>query len=179
MKATALLSLTMAGALLGGGSASAAAKFFDYVKVVVPGNDTVTFETFNENTESFVGLTGTPLVFIPGTIYLTEPGTSAISDVLSILPATNGSVNIFFVSDSDTGPPVLPPVGTTLANLPETGGIQDVSRYFTTVPGDITVLVGSDVEAIPEPATWVMMLLGVGLTGGLLRNRARIASSAS
>ena len=168
----------MAAALATSGAATAAT-FFDYVNVLVPGNQLVTFETFGESTETFVATTALPSGLVPGTIILTEPTTGVVSDVLSILPSTSGGVDIFFFSGVEGGPPLLSTIpaadlGTTLATLAETGQIQDVSQYFggsTT----ISVQVGSDIEAvIPEPATWAMMLIGVGGIGGVMRRRSRI-----
>ena len=43
-------------------------------------------------------------------------------------------------------------------------GIHEGGYYLTWAPD----------TAVPEPAGWALMILGVGLTGGLLRRRARV-----
>lgn len=159
----------MAAVLLAGGAARAAT-FKDYVSVLVPGNQLVTFETFDESSEAFLGLTGLPVSFIAGSIVLTEPGTSVVSDILTIVPTTTGGVNIIFTSDTDSGAPLPTPTAPVLATLDETGAVQDVSKYFSSTPGSITVMVGSDLDTtVPEPATWTMMLVGIGMAGGIMR----------
>jgi hypothetical protein len=176
MKIGILAGAAMAGLL--GASAANAAVFKDYVSVLVPGNQLVTFETFGESSEAFLGLTGLPLSFISGSIVLTEPGTGVVSDILTIVPTTTGGVDIIFTSDTDAGVPLPTAPAPVLATLQETGAIQDVSKYFTSTPGNITVLVGSDLDTtVPEPATWAMMLVGIGMAGGIMRARGKAATS--
>jgi hypothetical protein len=47
----------------------------------------------------------------------------------------------------------------------------------------ITVNVGSDLDAstrgVPEPATWALMLIGVGGIGGVMRRRHRLGAAAA
>lgn len=174
MKRAILRGAALAGALFVG-SAASAATFADYVNVLVPGHTAVTFTAFNDSSpEFFIGLTAVPTAFVPGTVILTEPDTGALSDTLSLLLDANGGVDIFFFSDPSIAPPA--DIGTILATIPETGGVQDVSSFFG---GNVLVQVGSDLNIVPEPATWTMMLIGIGMAGGVMRTRRRLAAAAT
>jgi hypothetical protein len=164
------------GALIAG--SAHAAVFADFVSVTVPGHDVVTFTSFDETTETFTGSTVLPAGLSAGTVILTEPDGTTLSDILTLLvdPSTGG-LDILFFSDPAIAPPVdILPNQLTLA---ETGGVQDVSSFFGP-PGTVQVLVGSDIDttrSVPEPAAWTMMLVGVGLAGGALRARRRTAAA--
>jgi hypothetical protein len=105
-----------------------------------------------------------------GVVLLTEPNTSnTVSDFVAFLPF----VGVGFLS-YDLALSNLPPNGTTitlpinisgitnssfavLATLAETGGPQDLSRYFGLTTGTVVVT-----SAVPGPT------VGAGLTGGLV-----------
>jgi hypothetical protein len=84
-------------------------------------------------------------------------------------------------SDSETGAlpaiPVIP--GVTTQFLAETGGSQDVTALLGTsaggnFPSNITIRVQSDaVEAVPEPTTWAMLLIGFAGLGFVAYRKAR------
>jgi hypothetical protein len=173
MKAPIFRSATVAVALFAGGVTNAQA-FADYVNVLVPGQVAVTFQSFNDSTapEFFIGTTILPIAFQEGTVFLTEPGTGAYSDALTIVRNSTGGVEILFFSDPTTMPAIdiLP----NQLSITETGGVQDVSSLFG--PG-ILVQVGSDLN-VPEPATWAMMFIGIGMAGGVMRTRGKPAASA-
>lgn len=58
-------------------------------------------------------------------------------------------------------------LNASFASLHLTTGV-----YEYTAPSDtITVSIGSGVAAVPEPATWAMLLLGFGVIGGAIRRR--------
>jgi hypothetical protein len=44
------------------------------------------------------------------------------------------------------------------------GGLSNARLFYTGTPG---------LSAVPEPATWAMMILGFGLVGGVMRRRQR------
>jgi PEP-CTERM motif len=59
--------------------------------------------------------------------------------------------------------------GTSIAALGLTSGIYTYTSLSSSISVDtITVNIGS-LAAVPEPATWAMMLAGFGLVGGALR----------
>jgi hypothetical protein len=166
MKIRLLQAAVLAGVLASGGAANAAA-FADYVNVLVPGQVAVTFESFNDSNspEFFVGTTALPIGFQEGTVFLTEPGTGAYSDALTVIKNTTGGIDILFFSDPETIPPIdiLP----NQLTITETGQVQDVSSFFGP---NILVQVGSDLN-VPEPAAWALMLVGLGGVGAALRRR--------
>ena len=52
------------------------------------------------------------------------------------------------------------------------GLVNDVPAYNDNGPGGFTVTLAPVIPgAVPEPATWGMMILGLGLVGGVLRRR--------
>jgi hypothetical protein len=173
MKTGILAGAVMAGALVVGAAANAAV-FVDYVNILGPGKEVVQFISFDETApEFFVGDITMPTGFIPGTVMLTEPGTGAYSDALSLLPDGAGGVNIFFFSDPLMAPPG--DIGTILGTFTETGSVQDVSSSFGT---GAVVTVGSDIDMpIPEPATWSLMIIGMAGLGFSLRRRAATAAA--
>jgi len=67
--------------------------------------------------------------------------------------------------------------GRTLAWL----GLNKGQYVYTAGTQTVTVNIGvdSDAGAVPEPATWVMMIMGFGATGGALRRRQKVASRVS
>jgi hypothetical protein len=116
------------------------------------------------------GLLENPPHFDLFTIPLTEPGSTQISDFvdadLSIVSVVNPDTGILrlevdLISDAEgTG---LPPDPEALAPLPETGGPQDLTADFAVafrVSELPSIIVMSDLEAVPESSTWTMMLIG-------------------
>ena len=59
-------------------------------------------------------------------------------------------------------------------------GPVDVTQFLSTDLQNrgYTASFASDVEAVPEPATWAMMILGVGLIGAGLRRRSAATATA-
>lgn len=121
---------------------------------------------FNASLQAFP----TPTGFTDGTVFLTEAG-GGFSDAFTLTrdPATD-QVNAYFMSDGATASEIAQFItATRTISLPETGNWQDVSDFFGQSPGFAQII--SEVDAIPEPATWAMMILGFGLVGASLRRR--------
>jgi len=122
----------------------------------------------------------------------TEPNdpNNAISDVFGVYQTVTGGpggpVTVYhlgFKSDDDAGN--LPNLdgfqnsdvrGTTLV---EPVGAQDATKYLSPDLQRLgyTALFQSDFASVPEPASWMMMIVGVGLMGAGMRTRARKAAS--
>lgn len=107
-----------------------------------------------------------------------EPGTRVLSDT-SEISGSRGSrvINIRFLSDDSRALTPLPNGGVNF----ETGGFQNVGGPGVVSNGDVyTFQIASDVEvtsAVPEPATWAMMLLGFGGLGAVMRATHRSRKS--
>jgi len=115
---------------------------------------------------------------VGGQVLLTEPGSTTISDIVVV----NGVV-VSLISDSPEGTPLAAfATITILGTLEETGGVQDLTGFFTPAgltlpPGSITVQ--SDVEATtPLPAALPLFATGLGALGLLGWRRKQKKASA-
>ena len=52
-------------------------------------------------------------------------------------------------------------------------GTSLINARFTTGNGNLTAVVPSDLGAVPEPATWAMMIIGFGAMGYSMRRRRK------
>ncbi len=109
---------------------------------------------------------------------------------------TSATIKIGSISDLDfTSVTLSGPNGTTPFSLINNGGMDNEDRatvQTALTPGSyvLTVMgvsggrgqyggnVAFDVGAVPEPATWGMMILGMGLVGGSLRRRRSAGTAA-
>jgi hypothetical protein len=108
-------------------------------------------------------VTITDLLLLPPllthTIFLLGP-TGTVSDIASLTVAANGALTFAFLSDTGEVPLLVPPPGAVTVN--ETGEFQDISALLS-APSGVTILVRSDLEAVPEPTSFV--LFGTTLAG--------------
>jgi hypothetical protein len=194
-RVSAALALVMIGLALvaGSGSATAASIFSDRL-VIIENGATVDDQTilegqvgpgnnFEDVQHFFFELPN--LAFDPRfqavQIGLLDPVTGALSDtvVMEGVTASGSFIAIAgLISDLET-PLVSPnplPITTRIA---ETGGLQDVTRLvfpnFAAGQEPATVLVQSDIEVVPEPAT--LLLIAIGGTGLLGYGRRKPSRS--
>ena len=102
---------------------------------------------------------GTYSTFVNG--YASLP----INSLVGVFNGINGG-NVFFIGASDLSIPV--PVGATELYLGTVDGYQ-----WSNNEGSFSVDVAG-ANGVPEPATWAMMLVGMGMVGYALRNRAKV-----
>ncbi|NUT00224.1 MAG: PEP-CTERM sorting domain-containing protein [Sphingomonas sp.] len=119
---------------------------------------------------------------LSGNIYLTQGGMEWIEFALTGL-GNGGTVDIFITLNGTTIVPFLNRVlgnGDTFFAFLANGGdlITNVRYVADNPPGELTTLkqvriIPGD-NVVPEPATWMMMLLGFGAAGYTLRRRRRV-----
>jgi hypothetical protein len=80
-------------------------------------------------------------------------------------PSLSTPWSIFVIGSSDSG--VVVPVGATTLylGLPDALGFNNPPGYYNDNTGSFLV----NITGVPEPATWAMMLLGIGMVGAGLR----------
>ena len=115
------------------------------------------------------------------------PGTGVFTantplDVVFARDASGVSIYLNGILDSSFSPGGFsPPSSEILADMKffiddageETGGTIDfIKLYDSKLTGsDVATLYGAP-AAVPEPASWAMMIMGFGLMGGMMRRRA-------
>ncbi|WEK41727.1 MAG: PEPxxWA-CTERM sorting domain-containing protein [Candidatus Sphingomonas colombiensis] len=147
--------------------ASAAAVFnLDNVKLVDGGTLSGTFTT-SDDLATLIGFSitsstnsGWPYGSYTGTTYTFGNATALFWNAAQGLSATfsNAKLNVFFNSP-------LTSTGTSL-NQTTSETEKGYNRYLTS--GSVSAVAG----AVPEPATWAMMIAGFGLVGAAMRRRA-------
>ena len=115
------------------------------------------------------------------TVTLTDPGTNNISDIVSA--TISSCLDAFCLAVTLTSDVETPLLSTGDASFAETGAPQNLTRTFnglfglTNLP---TIEVTSDVsDVVPEPSTWVMMLLGfagLGIAGYRVRRNSAVVA---
>jgi hypothetical protein len=120
-------------------------------------------------------------------LVLTEGAGAPPSDWLQLTYSGAGNTEtITAIWHSDAEPGGLPPIpmipGVTPQFLAETGGVQQVTaQLFASAngnfPSNITFQAQSDIaEAVPEPSTWAMMLIGfLGLGFAFKQSRRKVS----
>jgi hypothetical protein len=161
-----LLAATSCAALMSANPASAAALLFDFV-----GNnpaDNLSFMVDSNPTPTNVFSTS----FSVDTIFTTPTGTEA------------GEVDFYDITDGG-GFATFLPISSSFADLagPQlfTGSLASPTlapgvfnlTFFATGDAAGTLTISSATAAVPEPGTWLLMILGFGAIGASLRSRQK------
>jgi hypothetical protein len=111
-------------------------------------------------------------------VTLAEAG-GGVSDYIYSFGAVGTPTHIWFLSDTEGRlalPPQLNNITLTTTSLNETGDFQALTNSQGGNIFGTTFRVKSDLDPIPEPATWALMILGFGLAGATMRRqRVRVA----
>ena len=141
-----------------------ATTFVDDYEFTIGGNYDTTLSGDFDNKLSQSNITSIDLTLfqgIPGPGASTELGTTGIQT----LSATAGTYS-YFLDD------VLKPSVDYYLEADVTVPAKDIGKYSISA-------IASPVSAVPEPGTWVLMIAGVALTGGMLRYSRRHSSMMS
>jgi len=94
----------------------------------------------------------------------------SISDTMGISGSTGDGVLGFAFHSDVEGQPVVPYTNPTMV-LKETGFAQTVGDFRVSTGDHYTWQFISDVEAVPEPETYALMLGGLAVIGAMVRRR--------
>jgi hypothetical protein len=150
-------------------AAQAAVTFtFDAARMVAQGSSV----TFNGSLTN----TGPNEVFLNG-ISITMGGAGLTPDdspffvnvPLSLSPGESTGL----VSMLDVFADLTAPTGTFLNSITIQGGANNAAQDELGFQGFLITVTSAETSAVPEPATWAMMLFGFGVIGGATRYRRR------
>ncbi|QJU57071.1 PEP-CTERM sorting domain-containing protein [Sphingomonas sp. AP4-R1] len=187
-------SLVAFAALFGGAHAADAALLLYQLEGTVPGKYTASFTLDTDRVPSIsipnnsVRYNGVPITFTrPNSTVVETAAYSNSGPTFSVL-TSQGGVFLGYLGGFPTQFSVYGPqlfTGTTTAPVFLTGtfGLSDIPRNRTTDPIQVnyTLTVTDISSAVPEPATWAMMLVGFGGIGTAIRRRTittRVSSAA-
>lgn len=153
--------------------------------VLVGGDGAGTFRNFNVKCTPAPA----PCAFTDSATFVTPNGYSSLSaTITSILNGNNLATNIDFTSVMING--VEFAIGTTgvaefrfLSDLLLGPGMTNTLTVSGTTNGDAsysgTLSFAGLAGVVPEPSTWMMMIMGIGFAGMALRRRQRVRLSYS
>ncbi len=116
------------------------------------------------------GYAGPHVSPVPSLAFLTDPGTSAVTAVISLRWGTDGPL-AYMTSYFQSDPADYPTVPAGYFSLPDTGGLIDVSHLFSTgngialaAPPGLSIRVQTPAaEAIPAPASALVLASALAL----------------
>jgi len=176
-QATVVVDITQSGAnvdVTATGSLDLSGATFDHIQPystgIIPGGSNWYVALGDSPGMDWYQLTGTTLPFGSSGNYYTSAATGG--DAFSIWGYDGGTPLVglptgYISSTAISSSMVL--AGETIAGMTLTPG-----TYTFATPGDTIIL---NISAVPEPATWAMMLMGFGGLGAMLRRRRGILAA--
>lgn len=155
------------------------------IDFVSAGSPSGTISPGTAGTLSFFG-SGTGSFASLGSCFSANCGT--IQDILNFASFPSAGINSFLTLNTGVGGPAvsfdLSSLGTITRNGDQLGltgsgffnftGLQRTAGIFSlTAQGNNVTSFSASVAAVPEPATWAMMLMGFGMVGAAMRYRRR------
>jgi hypothetical protein len=172
----AVLAATVAAAMFGAVSAAQAAIVFTFDAPAADGSFTGTFHDEGIVNDASGSFTDTGVFTLPAGIAGADITTQFSTDV---------SNNIDFSSVTLNGQPFdMTPNGKHeggyILSLPVTSGPQTlVVKGTSGGNGSFAGTISFELSAVPEPASWALMIMGFGGAGAALRRRRHTALSAA
>jgi PEP-CTERM motif len=144
---------------------------YQMINGLVPGEEySVTFYQAGASYTKNISDSAQWQVNFGGTLDFTPDGGTTLAEVLGGTTQLSPLMNL----DTSHGSP------WTLVTMDFTAdSTSDLLSFFATGTGapPFALLDGVSVAAAPEPATWMMMLIGIGAAGGILRRQRRERSA--
>jgi hypothetical protein len=170
MKRFTILAAGVAAAIgLGGATAQAAIAIGDTVDITYLFPDTST--VYQDNTAAFTNGVSLPIIYTGTAQFFTNRITLTQNNSWSYTPASFNGVRLTDLSNPNAFDGWFVKPSTTMTGFSESasGGSLFVNWQGVNTFTGATVVLGS----VPEPATWAMMLLGVGAIGAVARRQRR------
>lgn len=114
-------------------------------------------------------------------VLVTSGGPPVTTTINFFAPSFGGGLNIFDINGFDF---LFSSVGDVLFTGPTSSptfrtGTFSLSRFSQTIPGNGTLTISTvGAGAVPEPASWAMLIAGFGLVGAVMRRREAGAANA-